>query len=115
MSKKGYLLQKDGKLPKLVSKTHNTFFKLGRLEVFIFWNRTFLKLRYLHSVLIPSLQTEQQRYGRDFIFGWLGGGIEISYISKTVSNNTSVPKEIPNDKRKRNRSISLHSGADLSI
>ena len=115
MRKKGYMLQKSGYLPKLVSRTHHTFFKLGRFEVFLCWNGTFLKLRYLMSVLKPSFETEQQRYGRDFVFGWLGGAIEISYINKTVSNNTRVPKEIPNDKRKRNRGISLYSGADLRI
>lgn len=105
----------DGYLPKLESKSHTVFFKVWRLEILLFWNSTFLKLKYIKHVILPWFETEAARYGRDVHIGWLGGMIEISYINKTVSNNTRVPKEIPNDKRDSDSGISLHCGADLRI
>ena len=103
----------EGYLPKLESKTHIVFFKVWRLEVLLGWNSTFVKLKYIKHVILPWFQTEAARYGRDVNIGWLGGMIEISYINKTVSNNTRVPKEIPNDKRDSDSGISLHRRADL--
>ena len=105
----------DGYLPKLESKSYNTFFKLGRYEVFLGWNSTFIKLKYIKHVILPWFETEAARYGRDVHIGWLGGMIEISYTNKTVSNDTRVPKEIPNDKRDSDSGISLHCGGDLRI
>ncbi len=104
-----------GYLPKLESKSHTVFFKVWRLEVLLLWNTTFLKLKHIKHVILPWFETEAARYGRDVTLGWLGGMVEISYINKTVSNNTRVPKEIPDDKRDSDSGISLYSGADLHI
>ena len=82
---------------ELVSKTYKLFFEIWRFEVYIHWNRTFLKLKYLFWALLPRFETYKQRYGRDVYFGWLGGTVEISYTNKTVSDNTGVQEEIPND------------------
>ncbi len=95
MNKKACKMNKCRHSPKFDSKTRKVFFKLGRFEVYLAWNSTYLKLKYLKSVLIPSFKTEKQRYGRDVYFGWLGGAVEISYTNKTVSDNTGVQEEIP--------------------
>ncbi len=102
-----------GYLPKLESKSHTVCFKVWRLEVLLFWNTTFLKFKYIKHVILPWFETEAARYGRDVTLGWLGGMIEISYINQTVSNNTRVPKEIPDDKRDSDSGISLHRRGDL--
>ena len=115
MIKSSKMTVKKGYFPPLESKSHTVFFKLWRFEIFIGWNSTFLKLKYIKFFIIPWFDTEKARYGRDVNTGWLGGEIEISYINKAFTNNAGIQKEIPNDERDSDSGISLHCGADLRI
>ena len=83
----------DGYLPKLESKSYNTFFKLGRYEVFLGWNSTFIKLKYIKHVILPWFETEAARYGRDVHIGWLGGMIEISYTNNCLLYTSPSPRD----------------------
>ena len=115
MIKSSKMTVKKGYFPTLESKSHTVFFKLRRFEIFIGWNSTFLKLKYIKIGLMPWFETEKSRYGRDVSLGWLGGAIEISYINKAFTNNTGIQKEIPDDERDSDSGISLYSAGNLRI
>ena len=67
-------------LPELTSKTHNTFFTFGKLEVFLGWNNTMLKPKHLKKSWCPFVERQRTAYGHDVSITWLGGYVEISYI-----------------------------------